>query len=447
MKQASAKNSPKAPKKKFLCKEFDCVNNVLTYQYCDKHRDKAKEKAFVNQFKLANLKQNGDNIYVPLLQIGTNNKLHNEIVISNVDIDLVLLNPLDSNNSQIKVFWINAANDIVCKIKNGPNQNIVKLLQLLSRNNGKIKQIVPGLDFTRKNLVVIEEKDNKKKTNKNTTNKNPCEVPLSGINPLNKFAKIDENMINYIYGVYANNGLKAEPMVWSLNKSGYAKNATFGLMHRYIMALIFGEKSIQGMLVDHINGNRLDNRLCNLRIVNAKQNANNKTNDPIFKEKNGNEIKTYVGVQLVKSQKNSDSKSNEKVYKVVYKNIECIRLTDVEMCALCYDAIARYCKGKYARVNDNNRKHIPIDVLNLSSDVMEKLGKIKSKYSEYTGIHKVGDKWKATIKLDLGTFESEERAAAQYDLAILAFKLNKQLNFDPKIYRQDDLQRFRNKFN
>lgn len=41
------------------------------------------------------------------------------------------------------------------------------------------------------------------------------------------------------------------------------------LLHRYIM------DAPKGTLVDHINGNKLDNRKCNLRFANKSQNAGN----------------------------------------------------------------------------------------------------------------------------------------------------------------------------
>ena len=65
---------------------------------------------------------------------------------------------------------------------------------------------------------------------------------------------------------------------WQVDNQGYAKRiisvdggrqAVF--MHRLILGLKYGDK----LLADHINHNSLDNRRCNLRIVNNSQNQAN----------------------------------------------------------------------------------------------------------------------------------------------------------------------------
>ena len=73
---------------------------------------------------------------------------------------------------------------------------------------------------------------------------------------------------------------------WSLSK-GYVK-ATNKTMHRYIMNYE-GED-----FVDHINGNPLDNRKCNLRITTVHQNGMNKGSY-------ANSTSKYIGVRWDKS--------------------------------------------------------------------------------------------------------------------------------------------------
>lgn len=46
--------------------------------------------------------------------------------------------------------------------------------------------------------------------------------------------------------------------------------------HASILAMIISGKYVPGMMVDHINGNSMDNRLCNLRMVTLQQNQFNR---------------------------------------------------------------------------------------------------------------------------------------------------------------------------
>jgi len=62
----------------------------------------------------------------------------------------------------------------------------------------------------------------------------------------------------------------------AVSGEGYNQGALLGgryFAHRVIMAMVYGETPEQ---VDHINGNRQDNRLANLRGVTRQQNQQNK---------------------------------------------------------------------------------------------------------------------------------------------------------------------------
>jgi HNH endonuclease len=61
---------------------------------------------------------------------------------------------------------------------------------------------------------------------------------------------------------------------WSVTSAGYAYSGRLGLLHRAIM------KAPPGSVVDHINGIRLDDRRCNLRLVTHQENLQNHISPP-----------------------------------------------------------------------------------------------------------------------------------------------------------------------
>lgn len=96
---------------------------------------------------------------------------------------------------------------------------------------------------------------------------------------------------------------KISKIRWYKDSNGYVRgNGSAGtfksvLLHQLILDRV-GVKD--GMEIDHINGNKLDNRKCNLRIVNRIQNSRNK--DVIKTNTSG-----YTGVSYNKERNAWDS--------------------------------------------------------------------------------------------------------------------------------------------
>ena len=102
-----------------------------------------------------------------------------------------------------------------------------------------------------------------------------------------------------------------------------------------LYAVIMGRR--KGMVVDHINGDRLDNRRCNLRFATRQQNAWNA-------RKYRHSTSSFKGVRP----------SGKRWRAVIYEDNRQINLghyeTEIEA-ALAYDCAARERRGEFATLN------------------------------------------------------------------------------------------------
>jgi hypothetical protein len=103
-------------------------------------------------------------------------------------------------------------------------------------------------------------------------------------------------------------------------------------LHNFIM----GEND--GMEVDHINRNGLDNRRCNLRFVTRSQNSMNR-------DANKNGTSKYKGVRLLRQ------KYWTAQIKLKGKNIHLGNFKSELLAAEAYDKAAKKYFGEYARLN------------------------------------------------------------------------------------------------
>ena len=97
----------------------------------------------------------------------------------------------------------------------------------------------------------------------------------------------------------------------------------------------------RNMVVDHINHDRYDNRMCNLRICTISQNRQNMVKQTFGKTK-------YKGVYLINRLKDKPYKASVNYKK---QNYFLGRFSSEEEAALAYDQKAKELYGEYANTN------------------------------------------------------------------------------------------------
>lgn len=97
----------------------------------------------------------------------------------------------------------------------------------------------------------------------------------------------------------------------------------------------------KGKVVDHINGNKLDNRSSNLRLCTTKENSRNR-------KKNSDNTSGYKGVTFHKPTKKWQSQLKYKG-KTIYLGL----FFNKEDAAKAYDKAAKLCFGKFANTNED----------------------------------------------------------------------------------------------
>lgn len=158
-------------------------------------------------------------------------------------------------------------------------------------------------------------------------------IILNGKKGDGKFAIIDDKYLKLV-----------SKYSWHLKSNGYA-SAYFGGGRKntkriYLHHLITGK--IKGKYTDHINNNKLDNRINNLRIATYSENSINSK-----KRKNG--TSAYKGVSWNNKRKEWASQLTLK-----YKNYFLGWFKKEIHAAMAYDLWARELHGEFAKLNFPN---------------------------------------------------------------------------------------------
>ena len=209
---------------------------------------------------------------------------------------------------------------------------------------------------------------------------------------------------------------------WSISNDGYAVSIInrYISMHRYIMGAQEGE------IVDHINGNRLDNRRENLRILTSQQNAENK------KLSGKKENTKYRGVYFVKK----DNKYNAKIYLNGTRYYFGMFNTDIEA-AKTIDKFLVHNKLDHISLNFSDKKQEYL--LDVCPNTINK------EKNQYYGVKKTPNGKYATniyikknVCISAGTKDNSFDAAKLYDKYLIDNNIkNKKLNF-PDDYTNDN---------
>lgn len=154
------------------------------------------------------------------------------------------------------------------------------------------------------------------------------------------FALVDDDVHDRVFGSkrYATRRKsQAYPYVYRFVEANGSK--TCERLHRHILGVIDGI-DLTGKVIDHINGDPLDNRRENLRVCVDRQNLRNQSMRRVQK------TSAYKGV----SQSKNHRRWRASIF-VDYKRVHIGYFDTPEQAAEAYDNAARSMHGEYARTN------------------------------------------------------------------------------------------------
>jgi hypothetical protein len=213
-------------------------------------------------------------------------------------------------------------------------------------------------------------------------------------------------------------------MPWTRNSEGYAicfDHSDITYMHRLVT------DAGPGQLVDHINGNKLDNRRANLRVTTASVNNQNR-------RMLRNSTSGHRGV--------TRAKGTRWYSRICFqgRQIHLGTYDTREQAALAYNCAAQTLFGEHAALNDvsgtlTKGTEASIQARIDGTYTRPRPQRVAPRKSPYRGVYWERGRWRAKIghnyeKLHIGYYLDEEEAARAYDAKARALLgENARLNF------------------
>jgi dCMP deaminase len=163
----------------------------------------------------------------------------------------------------------------------------------------------------------------------------------------------------------------------SINRQGYINifvDNKIWQLHRYIMINLLNNPINSGLVVDHINNNRKDNRIENLRILSRSDNSRNRI-------KSKNKTSEYYGVHYVASKWRAQIKINNTSHLVACYNKELHAAHQYNLWVLRYNLLSK--------IND---------IIHPNDFIEYKPRTIKKLYPKGINLH--GNRFRVTISIN-----------------------------------------------
>lgn len=200
---------------------------------------------------------------------------------------------------------------------------------------------------------------------------------------------------------------------WYVHRTahGQAKKKIF--LHRFIL------DAPEGLVVDHINGDSLDNRRSNLRLCSSSENGMNRGKTKL-------NTSGFKGIYLNKQTGRWVARIG-----INGRHIHLGTFDSREVAATVYDEAAQFCHREFAKTNLSPDPTLPI--ISADNPLLENLDAKRLYISNTTGYRGVcqkpgtTDRWVARIRVNgrgvhVGIYDTPEQAARAWDAAARAYR-------------------------